>query len=295
MAMKLPGENLNPSVQHEILYHTAGHSREAAVAPEITGGNAWPPLRIRGTVAVWNLGSGIKITGSSLRTNMSDSTKVNPYRGSSDAKPFDEKLTKDEIEAFYDALRDRDRAIVLSAIAENHLKSLLQLLMRRDEKEISQQLFNPSGPLGPFGTKIRLAYMLRILPPEIHKDLMIVSKIRNKFAHDLSVKSFDDQQIADWVKGMHHYNLFLNSVEAIQKKHQLERESGTPESEHKFRTIAYVLGNSAETIAGSYRETVRLIIHWIVDHEQHIKSEEERINLKPRNCRKIAIAVATVN
>ncbi|HTC50038.1 MAG TPA: hypothetical protein VK722_22130 [Candidatus Aquilonibacter sp.] len=44
---------------------------------------------------------------------MSDSSEVNPYRGPSDAKPFDEKLTKDEIEAFYDALRDRDRAIVL--------------------------------------------------------------------------------------------------------------------------------------------------------------------------------------
>jgi hypothetical protein len=212
---------------------------------------------------------------------MSDSPKVNPYRGPRDANPLDEKLTKDEIEAFYDALRDRDRAIVLSAIAENHLTSLLQLLMRRGEKEISQQLFNPNGPLGPFGTKIRIAYMLRILPPELHKDLMTVSKIRNKFAHDLSIKSFDNQQITDWIKSMHHYSMFLNSVKKFQEHHQAEREKGVPESEHKFRTIAYVLGNSAETIAGSYRETVRLIIHWIVDFEQHIKAEEERINLKP--------------
>jgi DNA-binding MltR family transcriptional regulator len=211
---------------------------------------------------------------------MNDSPKVNPYRGPSDVKPFDEKLTKDEIDAFYDALRDRDRAIVLSTIAENHLTSLLQLLMRRDEKEISQQLFNPSGPLGPFGTKIRVAYMLRILPPEVHKDLMIVSKIRNKFAHDLSVRSFNDRQITDWVKSMHHYKTFLNSVKTFQERHQAERESGMPESEYKFRTIAYVLANSAETITGSYRETVRLIIHWIVDFEQHTKSEEERINFK---------------
>jgi DNA-binding MltR family transcriptional regulator len=211
---------------------------------------------------------------------MKDSPEVNPYRGPSDARPFDEKLTKDEIEAFYDALRDRDRAIVLSAIAENHLTSLLQLLMRRDEKEISQQLFHPSGPLGPFGTKIRMAYLLRILPPEVHKDLMIVSKIRNKFAHDLSVKSFNDQQITDWVKSMHHYDMFMNSVKKFQKQHQAERESGVPEPDYKFRTVAYVLGNSAETIVDSYRETVRLIIHWIVDLEQHIKSEEERINFK---------------
>ncbi len=209
---------------------------------------------------------------------MSDSPTVNPYDGPKDGKPLDEKLTKDEIEAFYEALRDRDRAIVLSAIAENHLTSLLQLLMRRNEKDISQQLFNPSGPLGPFGTKLRVAYMLRILPPDIYKDLITVSKIRNKFAHDLSIKSFDDQKITNWVKSMHHYKIFLSSVKRFQEK--AEHESSLPESEadHKFRTIAYVLGDSAKTIVDSYRETVRLIIHWIVDYEHHIKSEEERLN-----------------
>jgi hypothetical protein len=207
------------------------------------------------------------------------SPKVNPYHGpGADRKPLDDKLTKDELEAFYDALRDRDRAIVLSTIAENHLTSLLQLLMRRNEQVISQDLFRPSGPLGPFGTKIRVAYMLRILPFEIYKDLITVSKIRNKFAHELSIKSFDHQQLSAWVKGMYHYNLFLNTVKSFEEKHQAERGSSLPESEYKFRTIAYILGDSAKTIGDSYRETVRLIIHWIVDHERHIKSEEARLN-----------------
>lgn len=156
---------------------------------------------------------------------MSDSPTVNPYDGPKDAKPLDEKLTKHEIEAFYEALRDRDRAIVLSAISENHLTSLVQLLMRRNEKDISRQLFNPSGPLGPFGTKIRVAYMLRILPPDVYKDLMIVSKIRNKFAHDLSIKSFDDQRITNWIKSMYHYKVFLSSVKTFQEKAERERSS----------------------------------------------------------------------
>jgi DNA-binding MltR family transcriptional regulator len=246
----LPGELTNPA--RGTLGHQALHGNRAINGPSVS---AFATI---------------------LEKTMSDFPAVNPYSGPGDGKPLDEKLTKDEIEAFYQALRDRDRAIVLSAIAENHLTSLLQLLMRRNEKDISRQLFNPTGPLGPFGTKIRVAYMLRILPPEIHKDLMIVSKIRNKFAHDLSIKSFDDQQITDWVKSMYHYKIFLGSVKTFREK--TERESKLQESEHKFRTIAYVLGNSAETIAGSYRETVRLIIHWIVDYERHIKSEEERLN-----------------
>src|SRR5205823_12530759 len=136
-----------------------------------------------------------------------------------------------------------------------------------NEKAISQELFRASGPLGPFGTKIRVAYMLRVLPPEIYNDLITISKIRNKFAHDLSIKSFDDQKISAWVKGMYHYNVFLSTVNSFEEKHQSERESGKPESEHKFRTIAYVLGNSDKTIRDSYRETVRLIFHWIVDYE----------------------------
>jgi DNA-binding MltR family transcriptional regulator len=207
------------------------------------------------------------------------SPRINPYNGpGEDRTPLDERLTKDELEAFYDALKDRDRAIVLSAIAENHLTSLLRLLMRRDESAVSQELFRPSGPLGPFGTKIRVAFMLRILPSEIYKDLMTVSKIRNKFAHDLSIKSFDDHQISAWVKGMHHYNMFVNTVKSFEEKHRAERESSLPESEYQYRTTAYILGSSAETIVDSYRETVRLIIHWIVGYERHIKAEEGRLN-----------------
>jgi hypothetical protein len=75
---------------------------------------------------------------------------------------------------------------------------------------------------------------------------------------------------------MHHYKMLLSSLKTFQEK--AERESSLPESDHKVRAMAYVLGNSAKTIAGAYRETVRLIIHWIVDHEHHIKSEEERLN-----------------
>jgi len=211
---------------------------------------------------------------------LTEPPEVRPYGGPSEDLTFDEKLTKDEIEAFYEALRDRDRAIVLAAIAENHLTALLKLLMRRDEKRLIEELFNPNGALGPFGIKIRLAYMLRILPEPIYKDLIYVSKIRNKFAHDLSVKSFDDEQIASWIGNMDSYKKFIQSVKSFQGKHRLEEEQRVPDAERKFRTIAYVLGNSAKTLVDSYRESVRLLIHWIVDYERHILAEEARINAR---------------
>jgi hypothetical protein len=71
------------------------------------------------------------------------------------SKSLDEKLSAEEIRAFYDHSSERAMAIMLGAIVENHLTALLRLLMRR-EKTLADEMFNPSGPLGPFGTKIRL-------------------------------------------------------------------------------------------------------------------------------------------
>jgi DNA-binding MltR family transcriptional regulator len=116
-------------------------------------------------------------------------------RAAQRGKGLDDKLSEDERTAFYDQSSERSMAIVLSSIVENRLTELLQLLMRRD-KSLDNEMFNPTGPLGPFGTKIRLAYMLRIASPETYKDLVIINKIRNKFAHDLSVTTFENQQIS---------------------------------------------------------------------------------------------------
>ena len=55
--------------------------------------------------------------------------------------------------------------------------------MRR-EKKLADELFSPNGPLGSFGTKIilALAYMLRTIDEALYRDLITVSRIRNKFA-----------------------------------------------------------------------------------------------------------------
>jgi hypothetical protein len=83
-------------------------------------------------------------------------------------KSLDEKLTTEEATAFYENVSDRASALVLANIVENRLTELLRLQMR-DDKALADELFNPSGPLGPFGTKIRVAYMFGLLSPEAHK------------------------------------------------------------------------------------------------------------------------------
>src|SRR5712691_11735011 len=208
----------------------------------------------------------------SISSKARDVTRtVEGKRASLSRKSLDEKLNEQEREAFYDHSSDRAMAIVLGAIVENHLTELLRFLMRRD-KAIADELFNPSGPLGPFGTKIRVAYMLRIIAPETYKDLIVINNIRNKFAHDLSVTSFDNQQITAWIRNMHLYGIVRKMGE--DAKARLESKTS------KDSTVDFIKSNALLSSKDSYRDCLRYMIHHIIDHENAIKSTEAEMNQK---------------
>ncbi len=95
---------------------------------------------------------------------------------------------------------DRAAGIVAGAIAERRLEEALRSRLRSDQPKISQNLFRPSGALGPFSTKIDLAYLLGALSDVAYKDLTNLKDIRNDFAHKLELDSFDGASIRDRCK-----------------------------------------------------------------------------------------------
>ena len=94
---------------------------------------------------------------------------------------------------------DRAAGIVAGSIAETRLEQALQSRLRTIQ-EIVQQLFRPSGALGPFSTKIDLAYLMRVLSDEAYRDLTNIKNIRNDFAHKLDHDAFDVPSIRDRCK-----------------------------------------------------------------------------------------------
>lgn len=199
------------------------------------------------------------------------SAMVQEEREESARRSLDEKLTEAERTAFYDHSSDRAMGVVLGAIVENHLTEVLRLLMRREE-DLTRELFHPSGPLGPFGTKIRLAYMLRIIGPELYRDLIAVNKIRNKFAHDLDVVSFDDPPIKDWLQNMY----ICGIVKRITKEAQERIDKGASVDHTKDFVASGFMLSTRDT----YRACLRFLVHQIVDQENEIKAAEEKINKK---------------
>jgi hypothetical protein len=95
---------------------------------------------------------------------------------------------------------DRAAGIVAGSIAERRLEQALRSLMRDDEPTISRQMFRPSGPLGPFSTKIDMAYLLGALSNDAYADLVNLKNIRNDLAHELEMDTFDVDSIRDRCK-----------------------------------------------------------------------------------------------
>ena len=81
--------------------------------------------------------------------------------------------------------------------------------MLPDEKLLNE-LFQPSGALGNFKTKISLVYLLGIVNKEMYQDLSAINKIRNYFAHRLEIKRLDQHPIDAWIKGMSVYRSLVS-------------------------------------------------------------------------------------
>lgn len=104
-----------------------------------------------------------------------------------------------EFREFRRALTDEsDRGCALFAAA--YLDTALENLLRAtvlESKKIDEELFEGTAPLATFSGRIKLAYYLGLISSEFRADLETIRKIRNDFAHDATILSFDSQSIAD--------------------------------------------------------------------------------------------------
>jgi hypothetical protein len=95
---------------------------------------------------------------------------------------------------------DRVAAIVSAAYIEKYLVDVLARYFPGldDNPVLKKAMFNDfNGMAGSLGLKLQLARALNAITPGTHEDGVTISKIRNKFAHNLEVTSFDHPMVAD--------------------------------------------------------------------------------------------------
>jgi DNA-binding MltR family transcriptional regulator len=100
---------------------------------------------------------------------------------------FREALTKES---------DRGCALFAAAYLDTALSDLLYCSFV-ESKKIEVELFEGTAPLSSFSSRIKLAFYLGRISAECRADLDTIRKIRNDFAHNIALISFNSQSIAD--------------------------------------------------------------------------------------------------
>jgi hypothetical protein len=101
-----------------------------------------------------------------------------------------------QVEEEMEGLSHRAAAVVGGAFVEEHLTHVLQSRMVRDEKVIEKR-FAAGRAFGDFGAKIDLGYLIGVYSKQAYKELTTIRRIRNDFAHQLEVNSFDRDDMRD--------------------------------------------------------------------------------------------------
>lgn len=89
-------------------------------------------------------------------------------------------------------MSDRATIIVMASILDVQLEKLLKAYLI-DSNE-STKLFKSNGPLSTFSSKINLCYCLGIISKHELNTINVLRRIRNQFAHEIQVSSFNDDQ-----------------------------------------------------------------------------------------------------
>jgi hypothetical protein len=90
---------------------------------------------------------------------------------------------------------DRGAAILAAALIDDHLIPVIETKFHPLSKTVRDRLIGEFGALGNFSIKIDLAFALSLYGEITMSDLHIIRRIRNRFAHRSSMRSFDHPDI----------------------------------------------------------------------------------------------------
>ena len=96
---------------------------------------------------------------------------------------------------------DRGCIILASSFIDELLRNILDEYLLKDVKT-DKEIFNGFGPLSSFSAKIKITYRLGLISKKEYSQLEIFKKIRNKFAHELKCKSFNDLDLKDSINSL---------------------------------------------------------------------------------------------
>lgn len=99
------------------------------------------------------------------------------------------------VESFHNE-SDRAAAILAASFLEDFLTGFLRKFMV-DDSQATKNMLQGFGPLATFSARRECAYVFGYIDDSLRKDLKVIAKVRNEFAHNYDRNSFSDSPIAN--------------------------------------------------------------------------------------------------
>jgi DNA-binding MltR family transcriptional regulator len=112
-----------------------------------------------------------------------------------DVTQFYNKLLRDE----FSKETDRGAVILAASLFDIQLESLLKTYLVPDTSSSDQLFEGASAPLSTFSARILICYRLGLISKNFARDLNLIRKIRNEFAHNIHGCSFEHSSVVSRV------------------------------------------------------------------------------------------------
>src|SRR6185436_10257300 len=105
--------------------------------------------------------------------------------------------------ASLDKETDRGCSLMAASYLDYQLENVIRAKLVNNETVV-QKLFKFNGSLGSFSSKIEMAYSIGLIGEKAKKDLNLIRKIRNDFAHNYQPLSFTHKPMSDLCNQFYH-------------------------------------------------------------------------------------------
>jgi hypothetical protein len=193
-------------------------------------------------------------------------------------------LNNQEIDAYYlaDPVHPRAAGVLWPSLLERRIDKLFEIALRPDAK-VRADLLRPGGALGNYAVKVQLAYLLGWFGEDFYRDLLLVAKIRNRFAHCIEAKTFSDERIAAWLKNMNIYKKLPGMLERARRRvtnkeplsmaRQLILEGNLDDLQAGFRFCIDIMMHEADRCAEAMSKNLsKLPANWLVSDDASPKT-----------------------
>lgn len=194
--------------------------------------------------------------------------ETKPQKGKSESQEQEQPLHQWQFDFLIEQFNkesDRAAVILVASILDETLETLLKSFFVPIPNAQDSLFDSATSPLSNFSSKIDMAFRVGLISGKFARDIHIVRKIRNSFAHDIYGCNFNNGKVRSRVRELEN----SVSTEWIESKANIERDDDLLEGTRGI--FLFITGAMIWTLNDLIKELKELEegeIEWMYNYEK---------------------------